>query len=310
MSENNDRMMGARKIDGNTLRAKLIVSETDFNFFVEGRTDEQFYKSAGISSAYGESVAFFYAQDNKKSKGSDAERYLLGQEAVIDACRRYSAQKLKSPTKKNAFIIDYDFDSLSLNEIENLKGVTTTKPVHSIEGFFLLDENILKIFEHVENAELLLEKFKNVCEEVLNDLVEFYALRSTITYAINREHLKSRVNRYKKIFPKDGDKEKDEEKIIFAFNFKEGGLSFERSPCKQEVDNMHSVIDKHKTLFEQYEQRKRRFTRIYQLKGKTVFRLLDKFLKHHKCKVRLMDQGEFNPKIVELLTVDIKPKFI
>ena len=287
----------AKELDAATLMAQLFVSQADFNFAVEGLTDKQFYKQVLVPSQNDESYEFFNAQ---KEKGKDDESYLVGQEAVIDACRRYSDLNRKQPKKKCAFIIDYDFDCLSLYGIEYLKGITTTKPVHSIEGFFLVDENISKVFEYV-GIPGLLPKFNKACKAVLNDLVEFYALRSTITYANSKKDVKPHACHYDKKYL---------DEYIFAFSFKEGEVSFVRPFYEEEVAKMHLAIEGQEILAKEYEKRKKRFKKIFQLKGKTVFALLDAFLRHQKCEVQLKAEEEFDPKVLKLLTVNVKPDFI
>ena len=293
--DTNSKTLDARDYDGAALVFRVTLSKKD-NCVVEGESDERFYKSAQISEFRDKDIEYHYSLRNSSEND---ENQPMGVKAVIDAYRRRNTINKKS--KSSAYIIDYDFNSPELYKIEMLTDITTTKPVHSIEAFFLMDENLEKVFRHI-GADHLLAKFKEVCGSMLEALIEFYALRSTITKASEDEYLKEYEKGFESAYKDD---------YIFSFTFSSEGVSFVKSFYDEEVARMHSVVDKHEKLAADYSKRKKIIKELHQIRGKTVLSLLEAFFKHYGYDKAIRDSnGDLSKDIVEILTVDLHPKFI
>ena len=74
---------------------------------------------------------------------------------------------------------------------------------------------------------------------------------------------------------------------------------------------MHALIDKNASLSKKYIKRKKVFSEMHKLRGKTVLNLLEAFLKHHDYQRSIRNTDEsISEEIIGILDIDLHPQFI
>lgn len=208
--------------------------------FVEGSSDAIFYGKAQVADL-SDNSAYVY-QTYQEGNG--------GKESVFYAYNQIKNNKdLLQDFNRCVYIVDRDWDLTirSKNKWVSKKDETriTLTLGHSMECYFLEDNNVRTIFEEFNISEHY-DNFINTYQEFIYETVNYWALKSTVIFA-------SKMNiscRYKKQYSFDD---------IFSYDFRKQ-CCYEIDKLLVEEENMLSAIEKNSDLMRYYEKWKKKIS--------------------------------------------------
>jgi len=267
---------------------------------VEGPSDVDFY-----SKTQHEQLRCFRYAFIKRDKES-TEPVVLGKEAVIKASQRLPGLFLKSLKGRQsfnlAFIVDRDFFGLAgytdvFSEEERRRITVLPSPYYSHESYFFSKENLKKIFKTLNLTDKDAEDlFYRLYERIEPFLREYFALKSTITYA------HSFGGRHKDLY--------DDERHIFVFTFDKEtkSVNFIKGFFDEDVKRMHEYISKDPVLLEKYREMESSLDSPEMYKGHIMFNFLEQFLKTFYDIDFLTDERNYRLDVLSVLKVDLELK--
>ena len=145
--------------------------------FVEGSSDSRFYSSTNIDELSRDSQYIYQSYEEQNG----------GKEAVFYAFNGIKTNAdLISDMKRCIFIVDRDWE-MSIKSKNNLisskdRDKFTVTQGHSMECYFLEDENLKVVFSQLGIIEQLKE-FREILQDFKNKTYHFWALKGTLQYA-------------------------------------------------------------------------------------------------------------------------------
>lgn len=215
----------------NTLR--LFKENKEF-IFVEGSSDEAFYKHTSISILTDGSV--YIPADYTADKDDD-----VGKKVVYSAYESIrNNDELRCELDKCLFIIDRDYEYYKDNQ------PFTITEGHSMECYFLEQENVKIVFSYFNLPEEAAEKFWEMYVDFASKCYEFFALKGTWTYVYSK---RKRTDPYI-----DGYKHKNEDRDIFWFKFYEDTYSFREDKLEEEIKLMRDSLNANERFIPYYQK--------------------------------------------------------
>ncbi len=224
---------GRKQSGARELVQKLNYLRTNRNnkefVFVEGSSDAEFYKHTSISILADKSVYLFasYNPDPDEEKG---KKVLY---STYEAIRRNDV--LRSELDKCVFIIDKDYEYYKNDR------VYTITEGHSMECYFLEQENIKVMFSYFDLTEEEAIKFWNLFNDFANKCYEFYALKGTVSYMY--------ANGQRRFYKKEYDYPD-----IFTFKFDNDNYSFCEDKLNEEVELLKDAIRSNSSFMPYYQK--------------------------------------------------------
>ncbi len=219
--------------------------------FVEGSSDRRFYKNTGIRRLSKQSYYIYAVQDED----------LTGKKAVISAYQYISADAdIRDGLEKCIFIVDRDWDLLP-------KGVSVTRG-HSMENYFLLQDNLKILFSHIGKNEKEYDTFWRGYGKFCAETAEFWALKASVVYAHGTD--KGYDYRRKRTFEE-----------IFDFRLLwDDTIVYNRKYMEEEIALMRRGIAGSEELLAYCENMKEKIrTDISYIRGHEAFRYLQCYFK-------------------------------
>jgi hypothetical protein len=279
-----------------------------FVFFVEGKTDEDFYKHSRIE-VMNDETPFLYVKSEEHC--DDDFKNMKGKEAVLYCFNRIkNDQTLCKENKRCIFIIDHDFDGLFSERYtfgkNDSKSITIT-PFHSFENYFVERVNVYKIFQHYSIPSKDMEVFLDTLRSFSDSVIEYYALKGTITNYNKRNN----NNSTGKKFVRYKDKYKDKQIFIFDFSsypyFRVDLLDHEVKSMNEFVHKKHIDPDL-KSVLRVNRDRIKSNPPLF-IRGHTVFNFLCKYLLYfHKIDIVGNNNIQQYNKIIEDLEIQMEIK--
>lgn len=270
----------------------LRIDQNNKEFaFVEGSSDETFYKNTAISLLRDQTKYIYPAYNSDKS--SD-----IGKQAVCEAygmIRRN--EELAYELDKCLFIIDRDFDEYKKER------VFTVTLGHSMECYFLEKDNIGVLFNHYKIEEKEIDVFWKMLIDFAKNTTEFYALKGTMKHIYDfAQQSNYWINSPYKV--------KNTYADIFDFTFSQDTVEFRKDKMQEEVGLMKKTLDNNKMFLTYYNQLKSGIEDKPRMRrGHDVFLLLQQYMLQKHNIVISTNLQEIVP-IIKNMNVDIDIKQI
>ncbi len=267
--------------------------------FVEGYSDKVFYENTKYE-CLNSNVQYIF----KSNKNEDSIN-LVGKEAVIYVYDRIKRNDtLVFDLYKCIFIVDRDFDEILCSKYIKLKEsdrklFTLTKG-HSMENFFLEEQNINKIFCSFDLTSDAAKTFWKLFLIFSEEIYEFYALKGTITAGIRENMNVHYTKRY-------------DDSEIFTFTFDSiNEYKYNRLYLEEEVSIMKNGIKQSKQAIDFFDMLKEKLMQYSGfLRGHTVFDFLNSYLEQCYGKtINYKNERTNYCKIVNHMNVEIDIKQI
>lgn len=267
----------------NTLRVNKQLKKM---IFVEGSSDSRFYSKTNIEEL-SDSVYYIY-QSYKDGNG--------GKEAVYYAYNKIKTNEdLHNDINRCVFIVDRDWE-LSIKSKNNLisskdRDRFTLTQGHSMECYFLEDENISVVFKELDIEEHI-GTFKDYLRDFKDKTHHYWALKGALQYASNHGiHV-----HYRK-------RHSFEE--VFRFDFSRNEY-FDISKMNEEIDNMENALKDEENLMNychKWDEKIDKEPRF--IRGHDYFNLLYCFINQY-CKKNISEWSlyKFVPEFK--VTIEIK----
>lgn len=233
--------------------------------FVEGSSDKRFYIKTRINELSHKAYYIYSSQMDE----------YRGKESVIKAFNLINNdQRIKDGLTKCIFIIDQDWSDIP-------DGVYATAG-HSMESFFLEENNIKKLFSVINDKEDV-ECFEKIYKRFWYESADFWALKATMVYATdNGIHIN-----YKK---------RNSFETIFDYAFENNEIKYNKQLMDAEINSMRQSVLNNKLLIKYYNKtfKKIKDNRNF-VRGHEAFRLLQCFLENkYGLKLDLYSDEEEN----------------
>lgn len=212
---------------------RLFKENKEF-IFVEGNSDETFYKNTSISILRDKS-AYLYADYNPDSRGPKGKKVVY---AAYETIR--NNDNLRYELDKCLFIIDKDYEYYKKNH------VFTITEGHSMECYFLERENVDIIFSYFKLTEADAQKFWALFVDFAGKCYEFYALKGTWTYIYDDKKRAEGIS--------DGYRYLNDFASIFRFEFRDGSYSFCEEKLEIELKLLRDALNANNRFIPYYEK--------------------------------------------------------
>ncbi len=212
---------------------RLFKENKEF-IFVEGSSDETFYKNTSISILR-DKTAYIYADYNPDPREAKGKKVVY---AAYESIR--NNENLRYELDKCIFIIDKDYEYYKKNQ------VFTITEGHSMECYFLERENIDVIFSYFKLSGADAQKFWELFTDFASKCYDFFALKGTWTY-IYAEKKRTEVitEGYNSLY---------DNTAIFKFDFDGESYSFCEDKFKIELKLLRDSLSANDRFISYYEK--------------------------------------------------------
>lgn len=289
---------------GPIMRFSFLRTKKDIDYFVfvEGSSDENFYKHSNIAYLNG-NTAYFY----RTTADYHTEIKYKGKESVYYALKCISEDiRLSNTLEKCVFITDRDFeetvDEKLISKSSRAMLYMYQTAGHSVESYLFDDENLNLIFNYFTVDENdFLKKF----EVFATTMQPFYALRCAIT-SIKKNEFGSNKDKGKRLSYKK--KHGDLEHAVFCnFDFKKEDYWVGKKDVLNEIRAMEQALRGYPfaMLFVQSNEERIKQHKMY-LRGHDVFEFIYQYLLQlHGVDFNLFDRFSSHSSIIREFNVNL-----
>jgi hypothetical protein len=261
----------------NPTEISMIVKYNEFRnrsagkiIFVEGVSDKHFYSNVTNSGVklFCKAEYVFRSKFDRDKLSED----IVGKKAVFFAYKLIKDNKqLQKGMNKCIFIVDFDYEGIksarhSFTSIDKNR-ISTTK-YHSIESYFLTDNNTKRIFDYYNLSDKARLEFKSASQIFCNEVEEYFSLKGAIAACY--------FNNQKK--PRYAKEYSHEEIFDIVFN-SSNTFSYKQDYLKYEIKKMNRAISSNEFAMKRYDEIKKMISKnILFIQGHTSMLFLEKFL--------------------------------
>ena len=247
-------------VAGSTFELAL-TKKFDKYCVVEGCDDRLFYSN--VKNRVGKLL--FYNTYFIYQNHTNINKVLEGKKRVLKSYQLVTNNKnFNNIRNKIYFIVDKDIDDINQNIYNN---ISITK-YYAFENYFLIKENLKKIFELLRLTNNDYENFEEILDYYINITKDFYKYSYTIT------------SNYNMLKYQDVKKYDDRDILLFTNNdYNLSILDFtnkrfiDLAKMNEEVSFKKEIIDSYALNTDMYENNS-----IYTIKGHHLYSLLEKYL--------------------------------
>lgn len=247
-------------VAGSTFELAL-TKKFDKYCVVEGSDDRLFYSN--VKNRVGKLL--FYNTYFIYQNHTNINKVLEGKKRVLKSYQLVTNNKnFNNIRNKIYFIVDKDIDDINQNIYSN---ISITK-YYAFENYFLIKENLKKIFELLRLTNNDYENFEEILDYYINITKDFYKYSYTIT------------SNYNMLKYQDVKKYDDRDILLFTNNdYNLSILDFtnkrfiDLAKMNEEVSFKKEIIDSYALNTDMYENNS-----IYTIKGHHLYSLLEKYL--------------------------------
>ncbi len=289
------------------------IKDLDYMCFVEGPTDPDFYNNIKNTAISDKNIRF------TTSRLSSSEGVIgneIGKEGVIK--NYYSIFKnsnFKDILSKSIFIVDHDYEGLiseyyEKDEIDN--SVFSVTPFYAFENFFLVDENLEKIFKYFSLSNNDLEKFKLILNQFVEECSEYTRLKSSVTIACKKCEYKTYLPSCKILVPYGkscGEIMKPDHIFHFIFNNSKYHFFNKKFMDMQNEAMLKSIRTDYKIMNYYNNETKKFINNKNFVRGHDVYKLLEQYLLQNydiNISQRKYDKNSRYKEIVKLILVEMR----
>ena len=246
--------------------------------FTEGSTDDVFYKNV-IGLEFLKNDTYFIPMQNIQEAPSEFD---IGKSGVMNTYNDIRTRNnLLHYLNRCIFLIDHDYEGALSSKVvvpETLRDNLTITKLYSFENYFLIEENIDKIFKLFGLDDV------NVFKQKLNNFVEEISEYNRLKSAINISYMKG-VN-YR---PPVNYRKKYDSNEIFIFDFNNVyDYYFRKELFDRELNNMRTAVNNFEKAKEYFENDSLKFrNNINFVRGHDLYRFLQYYLwQRHNIDIR------------------------